>query len=382
MRGWLAGDGIADHRACQLHFRSNETAAPLLRRSIPPRPQRNRLAFRGRNPQQRRPFPHLPPTLSLPKGTTLLAKIGDACTKYVAIVIVALSIWAFFMPQLFAWATAYTSIFLGVIMFGMGLTISADDFKVVLTHPKEVLLGALAQYTIMPLSAWALATVLQLPPDLALGVILVGCCPGGTASNVIAYIAKGDVPLSVGMTIASTLLAPLVTPALVWLLANTWVQVSFWSMFANVLQVVLVPVAAGILANMLAGKAVRKITPVLPLLSVVAIAFIVAGIMANNTQKIIESGVLTLAVVVLHNGIGMLAGYGVARLFKLDYAKTSTLAIEVGMQNSGLAVTLATANFAANPLATLPGAIFSVWHNIAGSIFASFRTRGAGKTRR
>ena len=316
----------------------------------------------------------------LSKGTILLAKIGDACTKYVAIVIVALSIWAFFMPQLFAWATAYTSIFLGVIMFGMGLTISADDFKVVLTHPKEVLLGALAQYTIMPLSAWALATALQLPPDLALGVILVGCCPGGTASNVIAYIAKGDVPLSVGMTIASTLLAPLVTPALVWLLANTWVQVSFWSMFANVLQVVLVPVAAGILANMLAGKAVRKITPVLPLLSVVAIAFIVAGIMANNTQKIIESGVLTLVVVVLHNGIGMLAGYGVARLFKLDYAKTSTLAIEVGMQNSGLAVTLATANFAANPLATLPGAIFSVWHNIAGSIFASFRTRGAGKT--
>ncbi len=264
-------------------------------------------------------------------------------------------------------------------MFGMGLTISAADFKVVLTHPKEVLLGALAQYTIMPLSAWGLATLLQLPSDLALGVILVGCCPGGTASNVIAYIAKGDVPLSVGMTIASTLLAPLATPALVWLFANTWVEVSFSAMFSSVLQVVLIPVAAGILANMFAGRAVRKITPALPLLSVAAIALIVAGIMANNTQKILDCGMLTLAVVALHNGIGMLAGYGVARLFKLDYAKTSTLAIEVGMQNSGLAVTLAAANFATNPLATLPGAIFSVWHNIAGSIFANFRRRHTQK---
>lgn len=305
----------------------------------------------------------------------LLAKIGNTCTRYVALIIILLSAWAFLMPGLFAWATGYTTIFLGVIMFGMGLTISAADFKVVFTHPKEVLLGAIAQYTIMPLSAWLLVTVLQLPTDIALGVILVGCCPGGTASNVITYIAKGDVALSVGMTIASTLLAPIMTPMLVWFLAHTMVNVSFQAMFMNVLQVVLVPVTAGILANMLAKNAVRKVTPALPLISVSAIAFIVAGIMAVNSQKIIKSGVLVLVVVILHNAIGMGAGYGIARLFKLDYAKTTALTIEVGMQNSGLAVTLAAASFAANPLATLPGAIFSVWHNIAGSILAGARVR-------
>ena len=304
-----------------------------------------------------------------------LANIGNICTRHVALVIIALSACAFFAPGLFAWSTGYTSAFLGVIMFGMGLTISADDFKMVLKRPKEILLGAVAQYTIMPAAAWALATLLQLPADLALGVILVGCCPGGTASNVITYIAKGDVALSIGMTIVSTLLAPVITPALVWLLAGAWVEVSFWSMFLNVLQVVLAPVAAGILANMLAKRAVRKVAPILPLVSVLAIAFIVAGITATNTQKIVECGALTLAVVVLHNAIGMTAGYGIAHLFGLSQPKTTAVAIEIGMQNSGLAVTLAAANFAANPLATLPGAIFSVWHNVAGSIFAGWRTR-------
>lgn len=304
-----------------------------------------------------------------------IAKIGNLLTRYVAVIIILFSIWVFITPSVFSWTTKYTSIFLGVIMFGMGLTIKPKDFRVVFTHPKEVVLGAICQYTIMPLAAFALATLLQLPTDIALGVILVGCCPGGTASNVITYIAKGDVPLSVGMTIVSTLLAPLVTPALVYWLAGAWVQISFWSMFLSVVQLVLLPVVAGIAVNAFASTAISKITPILPLISVLAIAIIVAGITANNTTKIIESGVLVLAVVALHNIIGMACGYGISRLFKLNYAKTTAVSIEVGMQNSGLAVTLAAANFAANPLATLPGAIFSVWHNIAGSIFASFRSK-------
>ncbi len=306
-----------------------------------------------------------------------IANLGNLLTRFVAVIIILFSLWAFATPSVFAWTTRYTSIFLGVIMFGMGLTIKPADFRVVFTHPKEVLIGAVCQYTIMPLSAWLLATVLQLPTDIALGVILVGCCPGGTASNVITYIARGDVPLSVGMTIVSTLIAPLVTPALVYLIAGAWVQVSFIAMLKSVVEVVLLPVVCGIGVNAFASQAIRKITPILPLISVFAIALIVAGITANNTQKIIESGVLVLAVVILHNAIGMACGYGVARLFKLNYAKTTAVAIEVGMQNSGLAVTLAAANFAANPLATLPGAIFSVWHNIAGSLFASVRSKRA-----
>lgn len=305
----------------------------------------------------------------------LVGKIGTVLTRYVALIIIALSVWAFLTPGLFAWATGYTAIFLGVIMFGMGLTISPDDFKVVFTHPKEVVLGAILQYTIMPVAAWGLAVALNLPTDIALGVILVGCCPGGTASNVITYIAKGDVPLSVGMTIVSTLMAPLVTPALVYWLAGAWVNVSLTAMLISVVQIVLIPVVAGILVNAFAARIVEKCTPILPCISVLAIALIVAGITANNTGKIIESGALVLAVVMMHNAIGMGLGYAISRVFKLNYAKTTAVAIEVGMQNSGLAVSLAAANFAANPLATLPGAIFSIWHNIAGSIFANIRRR-------
>jgi BASS family bile acid:Na+ symporter len=308
-----------------------------------------------------------------------LNKVGGVLTRYVAVVIILFSIWAFFQPTTFSWATSYTSIFLGIIMFGMGLTIKPADFKVVFTHPKEVVLGAIAQYTVMPLAAWVLATALQLPADLALGVILVGCCPGGTASNVITYIAKGDVPLSVGMTIVSTLIAPLMTPLLVFWLAGAWVDVSFMAMFISVVQVVLVPVLAGIAVSALARDAVDKISDILPLISVLAIALIVAGIVAVNREKILTSGLLVLVVVMMHNGVGLLAGWGIAKAAKLDYRKVTAVSIEVGMQNSGLAVSLAAANFAANPLATLPGAIFSVWHNIAGSIFASFRCRGMEK---
>lgn len=302
-----------------------------------------------------------------------LGKISSIASRYIAVFLILVSIWAFFQPTIFAWTTQYTTIFLGIVMFGMGLTIRAEDFKEVLVHPKKVFLGCLAQYTVMPLAAWALATVMNLPTDIALGVILVGCCPGGTASNVITYIAKGNVPLSVGMTIVSTLIAPLVTPALVYWLAGAWVEVSFWAMVLSVVEVVLVPVLLGIFIRAIANNAVERATDVLPLISVVAIVMIVAGIVATNQSKILESGLLVLAVVILHNGIGMGLGWGLARITHTSYADTTAIAIEVGMQNSGLSVALATANFAANPLATLPGAIFSVWHNIAGSIFAGFR---------
>lgn len=227
----------------------------------------------------------------------------------------------------------------------------------------------------MPLLAWTLAVVLKLPEDLALGVILVGCCPGGTASNVITYIAGGDVPLSVGMTIVSTLLAPLATPLLVYVLAGAWVEVSFWAMVISVVKVILIPVLLGILLRSLFGKQIQKISEVLPLISVVSIVMIISGIVAVNAEKILSCGMLVLCVVAVHNLCGMLIGFGAAKMLKVSYEKATAIAIEVGMQNSGLAVSLATVNFAANPFATLPGAIFSVWHNISGSVFASIRWR-------
>lgn len=304
-----------------------------------------------------------------------IGQIASLLTRYISVIILICSALAFWKPESISWATSYTSIFLGVAMFGMGLTIKAEDFKVVFSKPKEILTGCIAQYTVMPLSAWVLCRLLNLPADLAIGVILVGCCPGGTASNVITYIAGGDVPLSVGMTIVSTLLAPLVTPVLVYVLGGAWVEVSLLAMVISVVKVVLIPVLLGILLHRLFGRQIERIQEVLPLVSVISIVMIISGIVASNKEKLITSGVLVLGVVILHNLLGMLLGLGIAKGLKLEYSKATAIAIEVGMQNSGLAVSLATANFAANPLATLPGAIFSVWHNIAGSVFAGIRRR-------
>ena len=280
----------------------------------------------------------------------IIGKVSGLLSKYIAVVILITSAVAFTHPQEFMWIPQYTALFLGTAMFGMGLTI-------------------------MPLAAYLLAVVMNLDTDIALGVILVGCCPGGTASNVIAYIAKGDVPLSVGMTISSTLIAPFVTPVLVYLLAGSWVEVSFMAMVLSVVKIVLLPVLAGIILNSLFHETIVKLGGILPLVSVVAIVTIIDGIVAVNAAKLMSCGLIVMLAVVLHNGIGMALGLGMARLMKVSYAKETSIAIEVAMQNSGLALALATANFAANPLATLPGAIFSVWHNVSGSIFASCRIK-------
>ena len=305
-----------------------------------------------------------------------IGRISSFLTRYIGAIIIIFSIIAFCWRDGFAWTTNYTSMFLGIAMFGMGLTIKMGDFQVVFSRPKEILIGCLAQYTVMPFLAWILAVVLKLPEDLALGVILVGCCPGGTASNVITYIAGGDVALSVGMTIVSTLVAPLATPSLVYVLAGAWVEVSFIAMVLSVVKVILVPVLLGILIRSILGKQIQKISELLPLISVVSIVMIISGIVAVNADKIISCGMLVLGVVILHNLCGMGIGLVAAKLLKVPYDKVTAIAIEVGMQNSGLAISLATANFAANPLATLPGAIFSVWHNISGSVFAGIRRRG------
>lgn len=307
----------------------------------------------------------------------LVSRVSSFLSRYIGIVIIIFSIFAFIYPSGFEWATNYTAWFLGIAMFGMGLTIKWDDFKNIFSHKRDVLLGCIAQYTIMPLSAWALAVLFNLGPDLAIGVILVGCCPGGTASNVITYIARGDVALSVGMTTVSTLIAPLMTPLLVVVLGGAWIQVPFFAMILSVVKIILIPVMLGIVLNKIFNQHIEKIKGVLPLISVIAIVMIIAGIVAKNTTKIISCGILVLVVVVIHNLCGLIVGFIIAKMAKLEYSKATAVAIEVAMQNSGLAVSLAMINFATNPLATLPGAIFSVWHNISGSILASIRRKGS-----
>ncbi len=259
---------------------------------------------------------------------------------------------------------------LGVVMFGMGLTLKLEDFRVVFSRPKDVILGELAQFCIMPLLAWALAKIFALDDALTLGVILVGCCPGGTASNVITYLSKGDLALSVGITGVSTLLAPFLTPLLTWLLAGKQINVDMMSMFLSILWVVIVPIAAGFLFKRLFPNRSSKAIEYLPAVSVVAIAFIVAIIISSNASKLLVGGWVIIIVVMLHNLCGLALGYSVASLFKLPMSKRKAISIEVGMQNSGLASSLAAIHFAAYPMATIPGAIFSVWHNISGTVVA------------
>ncbi|RPQ31205.1 bile acid:sodium symporter family protein [Pseudomonas aeruginosa] len=283
------------------------------------------------------------------------------------------AILAFFRPAWFLPLTAAIAPLLGLVMFGMGLTLKGEDFREVARHPIRVLIGVLAQFVIMPGLAWLLCSLLQLPAEIALGVILVGCCPGGTASNVMTWLSRGDVALSVAITSVTTLLAPLVTPALVWLLASAWLPVSFAAMFLSILQVVLVPIALGLLAQRLLGERTRQVAEVLPLVSVFSIVVIIAAVVAASQARIAESGLLIMAVVMLHNGFGLLLGYLTGKLTGMPLAQRKALAIEVGMQNSGLGAALANAHF--SPLAAVPSALFSVWHNLSGSLLAALFRR-------
>ena len=288
----------------------------------------------------------------------------------------AVAALSLFVPRAVLWIeTSWVNYLLMIVMFGMGLTLKLSDFKLVLTRPKDIFIGCAAQFSIMPLLAFALGKLFALDDALLAGVILVGTCPGGTASNVITYLSEGDVALSVGMTSVNTLLAPVLTPAITYLLLRTTVTVDVMAMFISIVQVVIIPIALGLVINKLFEKATRTVVEVLPAVSVIAICMIVAAVVSHNADKIFATGITIFAVVILHNLLGYVFGYGVARLFGLELAKKKAMAIEVGMQNSGLATSLAGTAFPNLAMATVPGAIFSVWHNISGAILAGIFRR-------
>ena len=262
------------------------------------------------------------------------------------------------------------SVLLGVVMFGMGLATRLEDFKVVFSRPKDIAIGCVAQFTIMPATAWALARLFGLDEALTVGVILVGCCPGGTASNVMTYLAKGDLALSVGMTGVSTILAPFLTPALTLLLAGKTVEVDACGMFIGILWVVILPICLGFAAKRFCPKVTERVVRFMPMVSSIAIAAIIALVVAANANRLATGGFAVFFVVILHNLCGLALGYLIAFALRLSEPKRRALCIEVGMQNSGLAASLAAAHFAAYPMAALPGAIFSVWHNISGALVA------------
>ena len=308
----------------------------------------------------------------------LLRKLSRLFSKYMALIVIAMAVLALLCPSAVSFIkTSYINPLLGVVMFGMGLTLRLSDFRVVFSHPKDVVIGTVAQFTVMPLLAYVLARVFSLPAELAVGVILVGTCPGGTSSNVMTYLSKGDVALSVGMTAVSTVLAPVMTPLLTYLYAGETVHVDLLSMFLSIIQVVILPIALGFAVNRFFGRFAEKATDVLPLVSTLAIVAIVGAVVSVNAGRLMSCGLLILGVVVLHNVLGYLLGYAAARALRMSRTKCRAVSIEVGMQNSGLATSLATVHFAQYPLATIPGAVFSVWHNVSGALLANLFLRQA-----
>ena len=300
-----------------------------------------------------------------------MKRICDFIARWMGILVLLVAVLSLVAPDSLSWIDmGVINPMLGVIMFGMGLTLSPQDFKVVLSRPKDIFIGCLAQFTVMPLLALGLTLAFSLPKELAIGVILVGCCPGGTASNVITYLANGDLPLSVGMTAASTLLAPLLTPLLVWLLAGTMVDVNTLGMFMSIVYVVIAPIVCGLLCQRFLPRMTKRVTPYLPAFSSVVIAILVGIIVSHKADKLLTAGLLVVAVVMIHNLLGLALGFAVGRLLRLQKPKCVALSIEVGMQNSGLASSLAEMHFATYPLAIIPGAVFSVWHNISGALVA------------
>ncbi|EJD6474646.1 bile acid:sodium symporter family protein [Providencia rettgeri] len=281
-----------------------------------------------------------------------------------------LSIFAYYTPNSFTGVSPFISYLLMLIMFTMGVTLRISDFKRVVTRPAPVIICTFIHYLIMPLAAWLLAKAFDMPADLAVGMILVGSVASGTASNVMIYLARGDVALSVTISSVSTLVGVFATPLLTLLYADTSISVNVMGMLLSILQIVIIPIIAGLVIHHLFSEIVKKIEPFLPSLSMICILAIISAVVAGSQSHIASVGFMVAIAVVLHNGIGLIGGYWGGRLFGFDESTCRTLAIEVGMQNSGLAATLGAQYFGA--MAALPGALFSVWHNLSGSLLAGY----------
>lgn len=304
-------------------------------------------------------------------------KILKFITDYMAVGVLLAGILGIFCPEFFTNFKAVTPYLLGFVMFGMGLGLSFHDFFNVVTNPKTVVFGIVMQFVMMPLIAVLLTQAVHIPPEFAVGMLLVGCCPGGTASNVLTYLAKGNVALSVSITICTTLLSPIVTPAIFYLVAHNSIKIDFWAIVLDILKMVVAPVFIGVLINALLNTVARKIFVFMPFISSVTIMTIVAIVCALSAEKIGSSSILLFVLVCMHNILGLAVTYVISRLCRFSKQDSRTLAIEVGTQNSGLGIILSLQHLTA--FAAVVGAIFSVVQNIIGSVFAGLCKRNIGK---
>lgn len=298
--------------------------------------------------------------------------------KYLIYIMILLMIVSYFFPQPFLWIPTQTTNLLSIIMFCMGMTLNLDAFKMVVIQPKAFILGIIFQFTISPLVAFGLANLFGLSSGLIIGFVLLGSVSGGTASNVMTFIGKGDVALTVSLTTVSTLLATVVTPLLTLVLAGSYTNISFMQMLLSVLQMVLVPIILGVIVHKLIEKHIERFTKTFVLVSSVSILLIVAGTVSNNGAVIVQSGLIVILLVTLHNLIGYGAGYGVSRLLGVSSKQAKSIMFQLGMKNTGLAISLANAHFATIPTAVIPAAVGMVIHQITGPILASLSAKHEG----
>ncbi|WP_045213526.1 bile acid:sodium symporter family protein [Desulfonatronovibrio magnus] len=300
----------------------------------------------------------------------LIDKLSCIAFKWFAVFVLGAAIMGWFKPEIFQVFAGHIPLLLAIVIFGMGATLTLPDFKKILQHPGRVFTAAMLQFTIMPVGAFFLAKLFFLPPELAVGLVLLGACPGGTASNVITYMARGDVALSVTMTAFSTFLAPLLTPVLVWLLAGQWLDIPVAGLFKSILIIVIAPIMLGLMCRRIFPGTVQKSTSLLPLISMLAICLIVGAIVGQHSGQFINIGLAGTVAILLHNLLGLGLAWMVAAKMGFPSAQLKALTLEVGMQNSGLAATLALIHI--HPMATLPGVMASIWQNITGPVLASW----------
>ncbi len=303
-----------------------------------------------------------------------LCNISHILAKYTAFFVIGAACLTFIWPELFSWCVGTQQmIVLGIIMLSMGVTLGSDDYRILAKRPLDVFIGACAQYTIMPLVAFAIAKIFNLSDGLTLGLLLVGCCPGGVSSNIMSFLCRGDVAFSVGMTTVSTLLAPVMTPLLMSYLNGGQIALEPWGMVKFLIIVTLIPVGFGSVFNIYFGKrpSFKIVKEIMPGIAVIGFACIVGGVIAVHGSKFLETGAIIFACIACHNGLGYLLGYLTGSVFHMNTAKKRTLSIEVGVQNAGLATGLCGHFFPTVPEAAIASAVSCVWHSISGTILAN-----------
>ena len=300
-----------------------------------------------------------------------LTQFSKKLSKWFTLVVVIWAVFNYFLPTTSRWVIPNTSYLLGIILFGMGLTLTTEDFVRISKRPVPVALGTVAHYVIMPSLAWLLCLIFHLKGATAAGVILVGSCPSGTSSSVMAFLSGGDVALDVSIEILSTLLAPVMLPLLLSVLAGQYIAVPALSLFLSTLRIVVVPIILGVLIHTFFGKKIAAVIKLMPLTSQVAILLIIGAVVSANHANIFTAATaLVIPVVMLHNLCGYSLGYAFAKLLHLEEPQQKAITFEVGMQDSSLGATLAMKYFV--PQAAIPSTIFSIWHNISGSILSSW----------